>query len=332
MHCPSGNRRYRPTLDTYPWLFGEGRLGKNLADGSVPSIIPTLDKLPDSIDTHPLLKDLSDGLVVQRSHPAQDSSDAGTPDMTDDPILDVQPALFTFFERMPRQGPGCGTVTADLYKRIHALLPPNPTAADMGCGSGAAGLVIAEQGAHVLGVDIHPPLLAAFRETARARGLADRIETQHASMTQTGRDGASFDLIWSEGAVFTVGFDAALAEFRRLLRPRGLVVLSECSWLQLDVPEELRAFWNANYPGMRTPAANLAAAESAGWRFVHTERLASEVWESGFYQPMERLIASIDAQDEPEVAEVAAEQKAEIDLFRRYRDYYGYIFYVLQTS
>lgn len=257
-------------------------------------------------------------------------------DMRDRTMIDthadgIPAALFTFFESLPRQGPGSAAVTARLFERVRPLLPTAPAAADMGCGSGAAGLVLAAKGARVIGVDIHPPFLDAFRREAEDRGLGDRVETRLASMADSGMADMSLDLVWSEGAAYIVGFDAALAEFRRLLRPGGVAVISECTWLRDDPPEDLRAFWGGNYPGMRTTAANRAAAEAAGWRVLHTEVLAPDVWEKEFYAPMERLIASLEEGSDPDLKAIAEESAAEIALFRRYHDYYGYVFYLLHA-
>ncbi len=196
----------------------------------------------------------------------------------------------------------------------------------MGCGSGAAGLVLAEEGADVVGVDIHQPFLDAFERKARERGVAGRVSTRLASMVESGIEKESLDLVWSEGAVFTVGFDAALRAFRALLKPGGLVVVSECVWLREDPPDELRDYWAEGYPGMRDARANVRAAEAMGYGFLHAETLPDEVWETEFYRPIEAVIANMGPDTSPEIMSIAREQEAEIALFRRYRGYFGYAF------
>ena len=248
--------------------------------------------------------------------------------MTDE--AQVPPALFEFFEAMPRQGPGSEAVTRALYQRIRPLLPSVPVAADMGCGSGAAGLVLAAEGAVVTGVDVHRPFLETFEEAAAERGLSSSVATRRASMTESGLEAASLDLIWSEGAVFTVGFETALSVFKALLKPGGVLVVSECAWFQQEVPEELSAFWRQAYPAIATVGANLRKAEALGYRFLHAESLAREVWEREFYQPMEALIAAMEQTSAAETQEIIREHRAEIDLFRRYHAYYGYVFLALQ--
>ncbi len=245
-----------------------------------------------------------------------------------EPGANVPPALFAFFEAMPRQGPGSATVTRALLDRFRDQLPSEPVAADMGCGNGAAGLVLAASGAQVTGIDIHQPFLDQFAAAAADRGLGDRVVTRRASMTASGLDRASLDLVWSEGAVFTVGFDTALAAFEPLLRSGGLVVVSECVWLQAHVPDTLRAFWDRNYPNMRTVGGNIRAAEGAGYRFLHAELLPAAVWEAEFYQPMERLMSKQAAGAAPDLIELFREQRDEMDMFRRFHHLFGYVFHL----
>ena len=69
-----------------------------------------------------------------------------------------------------------------------------------------------------------------------------------------------FDLIWSEGAVYIMGFDKALVKWRPLAKPGGYLVVSELSWFRPDPPAEIRDFWGHHYPAMRSVDGNLAVA------------------------------------------------------------------------
>jgi serine/threonine-protein kinase HipA len=246
-------------------------------------------------------------------------------DATDD---DLPQELFAFFEAMPRQGPGSPAVTRNLLRRLRSLLPAHPVAADMGCGNGAAGLVLADEGVSVTGVDIHQPFLDSFEQSAAAKGCSDRVSTRRASMTESGLAPDSLDLIWSEGAVYIVGFDVALEIFWPLLKPGSLLVVSECVWLQEQVPEKLRAFWDRGYPAMRTVGGNIRAGEQEGYRFHHCELLPSEVWETDFYRPMEAMIDRLGPNSSPAMQAIIDGQHEEIALFRQYNHLYGYVFHV----
>ena len=108
------------------------------------------------------------------------------------------------------------------------------------------------------------PLLLHELTSARAAGLAGQIVTRCESMDALALPDASFDLVWSEGALYSVGFANGLRALRRLLRPGG-------AWprrTQLaggSRPEPARAFWREAYPALATRAANRAALVDAGY-------------------------------------------------------------------
>src|SRR5262249_11799155 len=61
---------------------------------------------------------------------------------------------------------------------------------------------------------------------------------QRASMSALDFPDASFDLIWSEGAIYVMGFAEGLRAWKRLLKPHGAIAVTELSWLGPDIPEE----------------------------------------------------------------------------------------------
>lgn len=75
----------------------------------------------------------------------------------------------------------------------------------------------------------------------------------------------AFGLIWSEGAIYIMGYDAGLTHWRSLLRPRGWLVVSELSWLTDQPPAAMHACWAEGYPALRDLADNLVAARVLGW-------------------------------------------------------------------
>lgn len=243
--------------------------------------------------------------------------------MTDPPA-----ALFRLFAAMPRQGPGDDAITTALFER-YAI--PGGRVLDLGCGTGASALALARAGARVTGVDIHPPFLDALAAQAAAEGLGSRVETRCADMLKTGFADNAFDVVWSEGAAYAVGFDAALSEALRLARPGGLIAMSDCVWFRPDPVDAVRAHWAAGYPGMRSPGTTLEAASSLGLHFLHAEKVPFRIWETGFYAPLEAAMARCAGDDDPEMQAVIAEQRAEIALHREHRDVFGYVHFVWET-
>ena len=241
--------------------------------------------------------------------------------------------LFELYENTPRQGPGSEAAT----RRALALLPglpPHPLIADMGCGSGAASLVLAAAGGTVIGIDIHKPFLARLRADAAAAGLDGKVLAVAADMAAPPLAEGSLDLIWSEGAIYQIGFADGLARWRSLLKPGGFIAVSEATWLTGTPPESLRAFWAAAYPAMTGIAANEATLRAAGFRVLDRFVLPAECWTENYYAPLAQAIAAFRARHpgDAQAASVADEAESEIELYRRHGDAYGYVFYLARRD
>jgi serine/threonine-protein kinase HipA len=240
--------------------------------------------------------------------------------------------LFELYQDMPRQGPGNAATT----RRALALLPglpADPRIADMGCGSGAASLVLAESGGIVIGIDIHEPFLARLNADAAA-GRGGNILAVAADMAMPPLAGGSLDLIWSEGAIYQIGFADGLARWRTLLKPGGHIAVTEATWLTDAPPEPLRAFWATAYPAMTGIAANEAALRAAGFGVLDRFVLPAECWTQSYYAPLARAIAAFRARhpDDAQAAAIADGSESEIDLYRRHGKSYGYVFYLAQAT
>ncbi len=231
-----------------------------------------------------------------------------------------------------RQGPGSPASTLRALQ-LCAELPHQPEILDVGCGAGEQSLTLAEAtGGTVTAVDLFGSFLEDLEAEAGRRGLGGRVRTLQADMTDLPLDDGSFDLVWSEGAVYIMGFDAGLDAWRRLLRPGGLLAVSELSWFTEDPPADLRAHWEAEYPGIRSVEANARAAEALGYEVLGHFRLPPSDWVGGYYGPLEAQIEPFLARhgDDPAAAAVAQGTREEIALYEEHGEHYGYAFYVLR--
>ncbi|MFE0648151.1 GNAT family N-acetyltransferase [Streptomyces sp. NPDC059534] len=246
--------------------------------------------------------------------------------MSDNALHD---SFFALHHGLPRQGPGSDTTT----RRLLALtgpLPERPRVLDLGCGPGRSALLLAaEAGAEVTAVDTHEPFLAELRAAAAARGLDGSVHTVRADMGALPFPDGSFDLVWAESSVFVLGFDRALAEWRRLLAPGGTLVLTECVWTTEEPGPVARAFWEEHYR-LRTVVGNAAAAVEAGYHVLGTVAQPESDWDE-YYVP---LAAHADAADTavPGMAEAVAGARAEIALRREHGSDYGYAGFALRPA
>jgi SAM-dependent methyltransferase len=239
--------------------------------------------------------------------------------------VDAAEVFWALHGDLPREGVGSDATTRTLLG-LAAPLPPSPRALDVGCGPGRASLVLAGTGARVTAVDLHEPFLRRTRAAASAAGLP--VAVVRASMTALPHPDGAFDLVWCEGAAYLMGVDRALREWRRLLRPDGVLVLTDAVWTTAGPSAEARGFWAA-YPGMRDEAALVTAARAAGYAVLATHLLPDGDWTDEYHGP---LAAAVDAWPDPDAAtaEVLAEVRREVEVRRAHLDEFGYLALVLR--
>ena len=235
---------------------------------------------------------------------------------------------------LPREGPGDNESTRKAYQMLEDL-PENPRILDIGCGPGMQTVELAKlSGRQIVALDFHEPFLEQLKETAKKEGVSDRVKEVKGDMSNLKFEDGSFDVVWSEGAIFVIGFEKGLREWKRLLTPDGYVVASELSWLQHDVPQEAKTYITQVYPAIKTIEGNIEIIQNSGYRLVGSFVLPSKSWWDNYYTPIETKLPSLKAKyrDDEEALQVIACEETEIEMFRKYSDYYGYVFYIMQVS
>ena len=240
--------------------------------------------------------------------------------------------LVELHEGLPRLGPG-NTESTSRALSLCRHLPAEPEILDVGCGTGAQTLVLAANTTgHIIATDLISTFLADLDKAVVSQGLEDRIEIREADMTRLPFPEKSFDLIWSEGAIYIMGFDNGISAWRRLVKPGGYLVISELSWFESDPPLELTEFWAENYPAMRTVAENLEAACELGWQPIANFHLPVEAWVEDYYGPLQKRIPEFrraNAGDQDALA-VADQTELEVSILDRFSNYYGYEFFIFR--
>jgi cyclopropane fatty-acyl-phospholipid synthase-like methyltransferase len=204
---------------------------------------------------------------------------------------------------------------------------------DIGCGNGPQTICLAQHtDGSILATDNHQPVLDELVRRAKAAGVAGKIRVSLRDMRTLSKDDGPFDLIWSEGAIFIVGFREGLAAWHSLLTPGGGLAVSEMAWLRSDPPQECRQFFAEVYPAMTSIAANLATIEACGYHVIEHLIEPESAWWDWFYGPLEarlRLLRKRYAANAERLAIIDSIQK-EIDIYRKYSAYYGNVFYLMR--
>ena len=234
-----------------------------------------------------------------------------------------------------RQGPGSDEATRRAIALAGLDGAPNLRIADIGCGTGASALVLAHDlEAHVVALDFLSPFLARLDEAADERGLADRITTSARSMDELDFDEESLDVIWSEGAIYNIGFENGINSWRRYLKPGGVLAVSEITWLAHQRPAELEDHWMNEYLEVSTASDKLARLEAAGYSPIGYFSLPQSCWLDHYYRPMQdRFAAFLDRHDNSAAAnEIVQAEQVEIDLYERFSAFVSYGFYIAKRT
>jgi SAM-dependent methyltransferase len=140
----------------------------------------------------------------------------------------------------------------------------------------------------------------------------------------------SYDLVWSEGALYNVGMGNAMSVCRGLLRPGGFLAFSDAVWRKEDPPPEIKASFDLDYPTMGTAADVVTAIRFAGLEMLGRFTLPDEAWWDDFYLPMEQRITELRRKYGRDTEALAAlhQLAREPELHRKCSDYYAYEFFV----
>lgn len=242
--------------------------------------------------------------------------------------------FFELFEGLPRQGPGNRTSTARALSLCRDL-PAAPAVLDLGCGGGAQTLCLSElTSGTILAMDSHAPSIANLRAKLAARGLSQRIQAQVGDMAHPNLPPGSFDIIWSEGALYNIGIENALRICHELLRPGGNLAFSDAVWRKEDPPLQVKASFDMDYPTMGWVQDVLVAIESCGFEQLGHFTLPDEAWWSDFYTPMQHRIDELRVKfvNDPEALSILDQLAQEPESHRRFSDYYAYEFFVARRG
>jgi len=202
---------------------------------------------------------------------------------------------------------------------------------DLGCGVGEQTLHLAElTSGSIVAVDSHAPSIERLRATVAVRGLSNRIRPVVGDMARPGLPPTSFDLVWSEGALYNIGVENALRVCHKLLRPNGYLAFTDAVWCKENPPPEVKASFEDDYPTMGRVPDVLSAIEGCGFSLIGHFTLPDEAWWDDFYTPMERRIETLRGKyaEDGEALAVLDRLAQETEMHRRHSDFYAYEFFV----
>jgi ubiquinone/menaquinone biosynthesis C-methylase UbiE len=234
-----------------------------------------------------------------------------------------------------RQGPGSEKDTLKALGFMNLPTDQELKVADIGCGSGGQTISLAKNlNGQITAVDLFPEFLNELNEKSQKLGLTDKIITLEQSMNDLPFKENEFDLIWSEGAIYNIGFENGLIKWKNYLKVGGYLAVSEITWITQSRPKEIEDFWKKEYSEVDIASNKIKQLEKNGYTLIGYFYLSQDSWIENYYKPMEaRFETFLKRNNNSELArKVVEDNKAEIDLYQKYKDYYSYGFYIARKN
>ncbi|MBN1781005.1 methyltransferase domain-containing protein [bacterium] len=243
--------------------------------------------------------------------------------------------LMDLHKNQKRQGPG-GDAETDKALGLAGIDRAAPLKiADIGCGTGASTLLLARLlNARIMAVDLLPGFLEVLEARAGQARLSDKITTLACSMDSLPFKDGEYDVIWSEGAIYNIGFKRGVKDWNRYLKPGGLLAVSEITWITSSRPEEIRKHWECDYPEISTASSKIGILERSGYSPVGYFVLPEYCWTDHYYVPLQNDFQGfLDRhRNSAEARSIVDAEIREIELYEKYKDYYSYGVYIARKT
>jgi ubiquinone/menaquinone biosynthesis C-methylase UbiE len=240
--------------------------------------------------------------------------------------------LIDLHKNAHRQGPGGAIETIKALNLARIDRSAQLKIADIGCGTGASTLLLAQHlnNAHITAVDFLPEFLEVLENKAKNVGHSEKITTLACSMDALPFSDESLDVIWSEGAIYNMGFEKGVRDWHRFLKPGGVLVASEITWITDARPIEIQTYWEAEYPEIDVASAKIGILEKNGYSPISYFILPEHCWLDNYYQPLQNRYEAFLNQhgNSKEACAIVEAEKQEIEMYEEYKANYSYGVYI----
>ena len=234
--------------------------------------------------------------------------------------------------RLDRQSFGSENETATVIKTLGLDETTSYRIANLACGTGATTLQLAKhvQGT-ILGVDPSPQLLDRLVKRSAANSLKATIDVTSDYYNQLPIAPRSLDLLWSQDRGRETDFIPMIEYWNSLLKPGGMLVVTELIWTTHNPAGEVVEYWGSRYQDINTLEARLEELEAAGFDVLRGEFLPASCYEEHFYTPLSNEFESfMDEFPIPAAIGLVGQLKQEIKMYHKFKDHYGHAVLIAQ--
>ena len=242
--------------------------------------------------------------------------------------------IYELCELLPRCGPGDNEFTRRAFSFIPKM-SKQPFILDIGCGSGMQTLELARiSDGKIIALDNYQGFLDILMKKADEEGFRKNITLKNISMLEMDFDQNSFDIIWSEGALYSMGFQNGLKRCRQLLKDGGYLAVTELVYIVPDPPAPVVQYWENEYPDIKDIKGRIDLIQNEGFDLITNFTLPESAWLDSYYLPIERELPKLKKkyQNNEIALDVFDSFQMEVDFYKKYSEFYGYEFFVMQKG
>jgi len=235
-----------------------------------------------------------------------------------------------YYSNFDRQGPGSPEMTIKALTFIDDL-NNKLQIADIGCGTGGQTITLAQNTVgNITGIDNSAFMIDKFNINVNKFNLLNRVKGIIGSMDNLSFKNEELDMIWCEGAIYNIGFERGFREWNKYLKKGGYIAVTEASWFTESRPDEINDFWIDAYPEINTISNCISIMQKTGYIPIASFILPECCWTDLFYDThtsfQEEFIKKYAGNKT--VEDFVNYERREVELYRKYKEYYGYVFYI----
>lgn len=236
------------------------------------------------------------------------------------------------FEGLDRLSPGSrgstlmGIVSIPRDEEVNIL--------EIGCGTGNTSILMAETlpKARIIATDSNQEYIRHLSKKATEQNL--QIQGMVMPMEKLEFPSGQFDAIVAEGAIYIGGFEKSLEKWKGYLAEGGQMIFNDLCWLKHHVPNEIKDYWNENYPDIQTVDTRKKQVESLGYELISLRTQPNEDWILNYYKPLYGNLVKMSEKykDNSEAQEVIRKIDEEMVMYSKYAHFYGYVMFALRKK
>ena len=242
--------------------------------------------------------------------------------------MEVPLYFYLAYKDLDRLSPGSDETTLKALDKVDLDTQSELNILDIACGVGTSTILLANhfENSTVEGFDLFRHYVDKLDEKINENNLSERVFSYSMDMNDPDFANEEFDIVFCEAAIDIIGFKRGLTNWRRLLKPKGYMVVSDITWIG-NPSSESRKFWNDIYSEVDTIENKISQISKLGFEFVDYVVVPKEEW-IDYHNKLERNLNSLSS--DKSAGAFSKQIKKEIETYRRNSDDYSYVFYVMK--